>query len=194
MGGFQATVGEPAGGSIRRKAQRDAIEPGGTRDCDGVTATTKPRTWRRRLADRKAELLARWVGTASDERLDSVMRSPLRPVLLWQIFKTMRRRFDADRAPGIDAVVEFRIRRRRSGRADRYQVAMADGRCTATRWARRPPTVTLEMEGVPFLRLVGGAAGAARLVLSGRMSVRGDLLLAARLPALLNIPQGARRG
>lgn len=138
-------------------------------------------------------MLARWVGTASDERLDSVMRSPLRPLLLWQIFKTMRQRFDADRVPGVDAVVEFGIRRRRCGRADRYQVAMAGGRCTARRWARRPPTVTLDMESVPFLRLVGGAAGAPRLVLGGRIRVRGDLLLAARLPALLNIPQAARR-
>ena len=40
-----------------------------------------------------------------------------------------------------------------------------------------------------FLRLVGGASGAPKLMLQGRLWVWGDLVLAARLPVLLNIPQ-----
>jgi putative sterol carrier protein len=143
---------------------------------------------RRRFADRKAELLRRWVAAAPDARLDSVMRGPLRAVLLWQIFATMRERFDGDRASGVDAVVEFRIRRAVRDTVDRYQVVMAGGRCTTTKHGEQAPTVALEMDSVSFLRLVGGAASAPGLVLRGRLSVRGDFLLAARLPRLLNIP------
>ena len=121
------------------------------------------------------------------------MGSPLRGVLLWQIFRTMRRRFAADQASGVDAVVEFRIRRSRSARIDRFQVAIAGGRCTTTRGGERIPTVTLDMGSASFLRLVGGVDGATKLVLLGRLRVRGDPFLAARLPKLLNIPKRGPR-
>jgi len=83
----------------------------------------RPRPVRRWLADRKAELLARWVANASDAQLEVAMHPPLRRILLWQIFTTMRQRVDAWPA---DAVVEFRIRRHRSPRVDRYQLSMTD--------------------------------------------------------------------
>ena len=153
----------------------------------------RPRPARRRLADRKAELLARWVANASDAQLELAMRRPVRRILLWHIFTTMCRRVEANAWPA-DAVVEFRIRRHRSSTVDRYQVAIANGRCRATRSPMRTSTVTLDLTPVPFLRLVGGAAGAPSLILTGRLRVAGDLLLAARLPRLLNIPRrgGAR--
>ena len=142
-----------------------------------------------RIADRKARLLARWVAGASTPQLERVMRSPLRRFLLRQIFQTMRRRVDPAQAAGLDAVVEFRIRRSGGRPADRFQVVIADGRCTASRGADRRASVTLDMGPATFLRLVGGAAGVPKLVLLGKLRVWGDLVLAARLPELLNIPK-----
>jgi hypothetical protein len=113
-------------------------------------------------------MFARWVRRASDERLGSVMRSPLRGILLWQAFRTICQRFDRSRAARVDAVVEFRIRGRRPGRPDRFQVAVAGGSCTIRRRREPPPTVTLDIEPVPFLRLVAGAVGAPSLLLAGR--------------------------
>jgi len=143
---------------------------------------------RHRVADLKAELLARWVSGVPTERLDTVMRSPLRGVLLWQIFRTMARRVDPAQAANVDAAVEFRIRRSDGGGPDRVQVVIADGRCTTSRRGGRIPTVTLDMGPASFLRLVGGADSALRLVLRGKLRVGGDPFLAARLPKLLNIP------
>jgi putative sterol carrier protein len=117
------------------------------------------------------------------------MRGPRRTILLWQIFATMCQRFDAGREPGLDSIVEFRIRRPGSRTVDPYRIAIAGGRCRRTRRGERTPTVALEMDSVSFLRLVGGAAAPARLLLSGRLKVRGDILLGARLPSLLNIPK-----
>lgn len=145
--------------------------------------------YRRAYADRKAELLRRWVAGASDERLESVMRAPFGGVLRWQIFTTMRQRFDGDRASGLEAVVEFRIRRPGRQAVDRYQLAMAGGRCRRLKHAERSPAVTLEMDSPSFLRLVGGASGAPILMVTRRLKVRGDFLLAARLPGLLKIPR-----
>ncbi len=119
------------------------------------------------------------------------MRSPLRPVLVSQIFRTMHRRFDPERAAGIDAVVEFRVRGERGERVDRRQVVIADGRCTMSARSARTPTLTLELGPVAFLELVSGTAGAWRLVIARRLTVRGDLVLALRLPAVLGVPRGA---
>ena len=142
----------------------------------------------RPVADLKARLLARWVAGASTARLERVMRSPLRPILLWQIFRTMRRRFDPARAAGVDAVVEFRIRRSGGAPVGRFQVTIAGGRCTTRRDGDARPSVTLDMGPATFLRLVGGATGVPKLVLLGKLRVWGDPLLAARLPRLLRIP------
>ena len=138
-------------------------------------------------------MLARWVAGASDERLESVMRSPLRAVLLSQILRTTRQRFDPARSRELDAVVEFAIRRPGRHGVDHCQIALVDGRCTTQRRGNQVPTVVLALDSVSFLRLAGGAIPAATLLLSGRLRVRGDLLLAARLPRLLGIPRSPQR-
>jgi hypothetical protein len=117
------------------------------------------------------------------------MRGPLRRVLLWQIFATMRQRFDGDRGLRVEAVIEFRIGRPGRQRVDRYQLIMAGGRCRRPRHRRQAARVILEMDSVSFLRLIGGAAGAPGLLVRGRLKVAGDLLVAARLPTLLRIPR-----
>ena len=58
---------------------------------------------RRWLPDLKAEALAWWVSASSDQRLQSVMRSHLRTVLLWQIFRTIRQRAQPEKR--VNAVV-----------------------------------------------------------------------------------------
>lgn len=141
---------------------------------------------RRRVADRKAGWLARWVQDAPDARLELGMRrGPLRTIVLWQIFTTMSRRCEAGRQ---EAVVEFRIRRPGGGAVDRHRLVLERGRCTAVRGGGGEATVVLELDWVSFLRLAGGAAAPAGLLVRGRLRVRGSLLLAARLPGLLDIP------
>jgi hypothetical protein len=84
--------------------------------------------------------------------------------------------------------VEFRITGRRDGGVDRYQLALIDGRGRKPRRDAPKPAVRLELEPVAFLRLVGGAASAERLVIAGKLKVRGDLLLALALPTALRVP------
>lgn len=141
------------------------------------------------FADLKAEALAWWVRASSDQRLGSVMRSHVRRVLLWQIFRTISQRAQPERR--LNAVVEFRISGRRGGGIDRYQLLLADGRCRTSRHTRRTPAVSLELEPVAFLRLVGGTASPERLLLAGKLKLRGRLLLALALPSALRLP--ARR-
>jgi putative sterol carrier protein len=143
---------------------------------------------RRRLwfPDLKAEALAWWVRRASEERLRSVMRGRLRDVLLWQIFRTIAQRAQPDAR--LNAVVELRITGRRDGGIDRHQLTLADGRCRKSRRGEPRPTVTLELAPAAFLRLVGGTASPLRLLITGRLKLRGDLVLALALPAALRLP------
>ena len=139
------------------------------------------------LADLKAEALAWWVTRSSERRLRSVLRGRLRGVVLWQIFRTIRQRAQPDTR--VDAVVEFRITGRRDGGSDRYQLALIDGRGRRPSRDARRPALTLELEPVAFLRLVGGSASAERLLIAGKLKLRGDLLLALALPRALRVPR-----
>jgi hypothetical protein len=150
----------------------------------------KPVKWRPRrhwFPDLKAQALAWWVTRASDERLQSVMRSRVRGVLLWQIFRTIRQRAQPDAQ--VNAVVEFRITCRRDGGIDRHQLTLTDGRCRKARRAGRRPAVTLELAPVAFLRLVGGTASPHGLLIAGKLKVRGDFTLALALPRTLRLPR-----
>ena len=141
---------------------------------------------RRWFADLKAEAFAWCVRTSSDQRLQSVMRSRLRGVLLWQIFRTICQRAQPDTR--INAVVEFRITGGRGGGIDRFQLTLTDGRCRTSRRGGHRPSLTLELGPVAFLRLVGGAVSAPRLLIAGKLKPRGDLIVALALPAALRLP------
>ncbi len=116
------------------------------------------------------------------------MRGRLRGVLLWQIFRTIARRAQPD--AHVAGVVEFRIAGRRDGGIDCYQITLADGRGGASRGGGPAPALTLELEPVAFLRLVGGTASPPRLLIAGKLKLRGDLILALTLPTALRIPTG----
>jgi hypothetical protein len=139
------------------------------------------------FADLKAEALAWWVRSATDRRLQSVMCSRLRGVLLWQIFRTIRQRAQPD--PRLDAVVEFRITGRRGGGVDRHRLILTDGRCRKSGRGGRRPRLTLELDSMAFLSLVGGTASPQRLLIGGKLKLRGDLLLALALPSALRLPK-----
>ena len=97
-------------------------------------------------------------------------------------------RFNADRAADVQAVIEFWIA---NGRSDNWQVVIEDGSCRVTEaLEREQPDLTIEIDGVQFLRLVTGNATGPELFLKGDLKLDGDLLLASRLPRLFRRPRG----
>jgi hypothetical protein len=141
-----------------------------------------------RLADR----FARSVRRHPEERLERIMRGWRRQGILRQVFFGMPRALDRDAAGDVRAVVEYRIRGRRDGGLDRYQVRIERGRARARRGGDAEPTVALELDPVPFLHLVSGLATGPELFMRGRLNIDGDLMLATRLPSLFRIPQPGR--
>ena len=115
------------------------------------------------------------------------MRDRLGGVLLWQIFRTIAQRAQPDARA--QAVIEFRITNRRDGEINRYQITLSNGRARASRGDGPAPALTLELEPVAFLRLIGGTASPQRLLIAGKLKLRGDLILALALPTALRIPK-----
>jgi putative sterol carrier protein len=141
-----------------------------------------------RPGDLLARRFARFVERSSDERLGRLASGPLRRRLLNGIFRQMPRRFVADKAREVEAVVEWRIRDGRGGEADRYQVVIKDGKCKVTRRPGDSPRTTLELDGADFLRIAAGVTQGPELFMSGRLKVEGDLMFAAQLASLFRVP------
>ena len=62
--------------------------------------------------------------------------------------------------------------------------------------APEEPRVIYEIRPLDFLRLISGGASGPQLFLVGRLKIRGDLFLAARIQSMFAIPsaQGAAPG
>ena len=136
------------------------------------------------------EQFAELVRHASDEDLAAGLTLN-RDMVLDGIFTAMPQSFLAANASGVDAVAEWRI----TGAADeppaRWQVRIAGGQCTVQHDGEAKPDVVYELGGVDFMRLVAGQLDGPALFVSGRLRIEGDLMLAARMPAMFMPPKPA---
>jgi putative sterol carrier protein len=131
---------------------------------------------------------AELVAGASDEDLERGLTEN-RELLLGEIFKRMPERFDAAKAGDLDAVIEWRIDGRPDGGDDRWQLTIRNGGCTLTPDGEEKPTVTLRVGPVDFLKLITGNASGPMLFTFGKLTIRGDLLLAARIQSFFKVPR-----
>ena len=134
---------------------------------------------------------ARAVADTPDEALEEGMASENRALILDEIFAQMERRFDAARGGDVDAVIDWKIHDRPGGGYDHYRVTLASGECRVDKDpADGEPRVTFKLKPVTFLRLVTGNASGPQLFLTGRLKIDGDLMFAARVQNLFEIPKG----
>lgn len=127
------------------------------------------------------------VKQADDGQLEEGLAAN-RELILDQIFAAMPGRLRGERAAQLDAVVEWEITGPPEGSCDRFQVLIRRGACTVRRGGSDAPSVHYRIGAVDFLRLVGGNASGPELFLFGRLQVRGDLILAARMPSMFDMP------
>jgi putative sterol carrier protein len=135
---------------------------------------------------------ARAVAETPDEALAEGMRSENRDLILDEIFSRMEHHFDASQAAGVEAVIDWKIWDRPDGGYDHYRVTITGGACSV---AKDPgedaaPRVTFKLRPVTFLRLVTGGASGPQLFLTGKLKIDGDLMFAARVQNLFEIPKG----
>lgn len=144
--------------------------------------------------DGVAEQLAGMVRSLAPRRLEWIMRSPARRVVLDAIFWQMPRHLDRRRAAGVNASIRWLITGRDDGEPDVYDLVIAEGRA----WVRRgggeiAPPLTITVDAAELLRVAAGSSNPVNAYFNGKLSLRGDVMQAARLTMLFRIPGDARK-
>jgi putative sterol carrier protein len=134
---------------------------------------------------------AKNVAQASDEDLAAGMSGEMRGVILDEIFKRMEEHFDAAKAAGADAVVQWKIGGRSDGGEDVYEITIKDGACKVSKEPTGEPRLTLAMGGVDFLKLVTNNASGPELFMAGKLKIEGDLIFATQVQSYFKIPTAA---
>lgn len=134
----------------------------------------------------RPEQFAALVRDASDEQLEAGFREN-REVLLEEIFRRMPEQFDPERGGDVEAVIEWQITRP-DGEPDRWQLAIREGRCTCTRGGDAEPDVSYRVGPVDFVKLITGVEAGPKMFVFGRLRIRGNLVLAARMQSWFRMP------
>jgi putative sterol carrier protein len=133
------------------------------------------------------ELMSLFFKLTPDDRLKKAMEGPMRDLFVSEVFRRMPERLNARAAAGTNATIAWRIGRPGGGH-DRYLVRIADGKCDVSRGEDGEPRVSLQMDSLTFCKLVTGNANPVMQFMSGKLSVRGDLMFAAGVTRLFDIP------
>ena len=136
----------------------------------------------------RTEQFVALVREASDAQLEEGFREN-REVLLEEIFRRMPEQFDAERGGDVEAVIEWQITRP-EGEPDRWQLDIRDGRCICTRGGDAEPDVSYRLGPLDFVKLIPGVDQGSRMFVFGRLRIRGDLMLAARMQSWFRMPRG----
>jgi putative sterol carrier protein len=127
--------------------------------------------------DVSAADLAGLVGDKSDDELNQLIKdlegdNPLTKT----IFDRMPESFLADKAAGRSAVIQYDINL--PDGTESWQVIIADGACTTAKGAEKEAAVTLITSGPDFLRLISGKLNGVQAFMSGKLKMKGDMMLA----------------
>jgi putative sterol carrier protein len=135
--------------------------------------------------------VARNISQTTDEQLNELMASEMRPQILAEIFGRMEQHFRADSARDTEAVIHWRIKGRSDGGIDEWESVIANGTCAVHEGFQTDEArVTFTIGGGDFLKLVTGNAAGPMLFMSGKLKISGDMMFAASAAGLFTIPKG----
>jgi putative sterol carrier protein len=112
----------------------------------------------------------------SDDEITSFVRDHGYDQVLGQIFSEMQARFLPEKTGGRSAVIQYEVTTPEG--PEIYQVVVADGTCTTGKGGDQEPTVTLVLALPDFLRLISGKLNGVQAFMSGKLKIRGDMMLA----------------
>ena len=136
-----------------------------------------------------ANELARLVDRTSERELRHRLIGGVREIALREVFRRMPEYLRPARAAGFDAVVAWQITGGdgRPDAVDEYWIRVSDGRCTLLPGPPAAADISIRTDPATLLRVVTGNEDPVLAVLKQRLSVRGDLALAARLTKIFAV-------
>ena len=100
-----------------------------------------------------------------------------------EVFNSVSDHFNADAAKGMDAVFQFDITGDGGGN---WYVVVRENTCQVQGGSHSDPTVTLSMSGETWLAVANKELNAVQAFMTGKLKVRGDIMLAQRIPELFS--------
>ena len=125
------------------------------------------------------DMFMKFVKTASEKDLKAQVLAAGVEQVLDGMFQAMQEHFLPEKAQGVDAVIQYVVTD--EGREYAYTLAIKDGKCILKKEKAGNAKVTLSMDLVSFLKLMGGAADGMTLYMSGKLGVSGDLFFSQRI-------------
>ena len=136
------------------------------------------------------EQFAALIEQASDDQLKEGLTAN-RELLIGEVFRRMPERVDPRRTHDVEAVVQWVIREGPGGGPDHYHLRIMRGECTVAPGEVDDFDVRYEIGAVDFIKLVAGVAQGPALFVFGKLRIKGNLMLAARMPGFFVIPRGS---
>ncbi|MFH1487449.1 MAG: SCP2 sterol-binding domain-containing protein [Pseudomonadota bacterium] len=100
-----------------------------------------------------------------------------------EVFDKIAGNFNAGAAKGMDAIFQFDISGEGGGN---WFVEVKDTMCRVQEGSHSDPTVSLAMSGETWLAVVNRELNAVQAFMTGKLKVRGDIMLAQRIPELFS--------
>jgi putative sterol carrier protein len=98
-------------------------------------------------------------------------------------FNAMPSRFNADKAAGTSAVVQYNIKGDGGGS---WYLTIKDSACSVASGSAEAPDLTLEMAANDWLDIASGKTTGPKLLMLGRLKLKGDMTLAMKLRTLFS--------
>lgn len=147
---------------------------------------------KRTLADVSVPLGER-LAPPSVQVVERLLQTPARRLILDGIFWQMPRYLDPQRSSGLNSSVLWRVTGRTDGIVDEYQLDFADGQCRVRRGTHGPPpALTVTLEAAELVRLAARRSDPVAAYFTGRVTITGNMMVAAKLGALFLGPAPAR--
>jgi putative sterol carrier protein len=126
----------------------------------------------------RVEDLGNMVGDKSDEQLNALIKGleGQDGGMIKAIFDGMEQRFLPDKAAGRSAVIQYDINLPEGTQS--WQVDVAGGQCTTSQGGDKEAQVTLVLGAPDFLRLMSGKLNGVQAFMSGKLKLKGDMMLA----------------
>lgn len=105
---------------------------------------------------------------------------------LKQIFAGMEQAFNADKAKGVSAVIQWDIAV--NGDTKSWSVNIADGTCKTSEGTSDNPRLTFQLAVVDFVRIIFRQADGTQLFMSGKLKLKGDMMFAMQYQNFFDAP------
>jgi putative sterol carrier protein len=120
--------------------------------------------------------LANLIEGKSDDEILAVIKERGEDSVFGGVFDEMAKRFLPGKAVGKNVVIQYDITTPDGTHS--YQVVVSDGTCTTGPGAGEEATVTLALSAPDFLRLISGKLNGMSAFMSGKLKLKGDMMLA----------------